>query len=357
MRDSDRSPNDASGRGPWLARLAAICEFVGVLLAAIVIQRALVRALGVTPWKATQAAMLDSGEIDFLVLSKLAAIDQLLKYGVLLGLAFAIGWWHRRRGLKSYGVTLARRSWGELVGIGVGLWGVSMALPGLLQALNDHLPWIGRGPDHWALFPSSWSAEFLLYMAVSSFLLVPIVEELAVRGYMLNRLREDYGDAGALTLSAVFFALAHTQYFKAEILSVGMLLSIVVGSLAAGYVLIRTGSLVPCIVAHALLNLPTPPGEWSEEIVFALAVAVVFVARRSVLRWGRDLATLLRSNPAWGGTLFGLVVLVAALAALFALQSQAPAVAAALLLIGIGGDALDRRATEDVGRSGGVPPI
>lgn len=250
MRDSRGPRTDARSHSLWMARLAATCEFVGVLLAAIVIQRALLRALGIPGWKSTQAEMLESGEIDFLVLSRLAAIDQLLKYGAFLGLAFAIGWWHRRRRLARYGVTLARHGWGELIRIGVALWGVSMALPGLLQALSAHLPWIGRGPDHWALFPSSWSPQFLLYMAVSSFLLVPIVEELAVRGYMLNRLREDYGDAGAIVLSAVFFALAHTQYFKVEILSAGMLLSLVIGSLAAVFTL---QSRAPAVAAVLLL--------------------------------------------------------------------------------------------------------
>ena len=339
-----RSAEEASARSRWMPRLAAVCELVGVLLVSIVIQRAAMGALGIPSWKGMQAEMLDSGQVDFLALSVLAAIDLLLRYGVLLGLAFAIGWWHRRRRLEDYGVTLAGHGWRELVGIGVVLWGVGAALPRLLQALADHVPWIGEGPDHWALFPSTWTAEFLLYLAVSSFLLVPIVEELWARGYILNRLREDFGDAGALMLSAVFFALVHMQYFKAEVLSIGMSLSLVIGSLAAGYVLLRTGSLVPCIVAHALANLPTPPGEWSEEIVFALAVAVLLVARRSVLRWGSGCLTLLRGNPEWGGTLFGLVVLLVVLGAVLVLQNQAAGVAVALLLIGIGGDALDRRA-------------
>ncbi len=139
-------------------------------------------------------------------------------------------------------------------------------LPALLLALDDHLPWIGRGPDHWALFPERWSAGFLLYLAMSSFLLVPIVEELTFRGYMLARLREAFDDAGALTLVAVVFALVHLQYLKAEVLSLGLTASLFVGSLAYGYAVVRTGSLLPCVVAHALQNLPLPPGEWSEEM-------------------------------------------------------------------------------------------
>ncbi len=341
------------GGARWLARLAAVCECVGVFLAAIVAQRLLIAGLGIARWKATQAEMLESGSVDFFLLSKLAAVDQLLKYGTLLGLAFAIGWWHRRRGLGRYGVTLARRSWGELLRIGIVLWAVSKAVPALLMALDDHLPWIGQGPEHWALFPSSWSAGFLLYMAVASFVLVPVVEELWARGYMVNRLREDFGDAGGLTLSAAFFTLAHTQYFKAELLSLGLLLALVIGSLAFGYALIRTGSLVPCIVAHALSNLPVPPGVWSEEIIFGLVAIVLVVSRRSVVTWGRALASLFGEH-AWAGTLSGLAVLLGALVALITLQDHATIVAFVLLAVGIGGAALDRRATGRAAPSDGV---
>lgn len=328
---------------PALGRLAAVSEFLGVLVTAIVVQRALLRVAGIPTWKSAQARMLESGEVEFVALARLAAIDQLVKYGALLGLAFAIGWWHRRRRLERYGLTRARRSWRELAGIGVALWSVSRVLPALLLALDDHLPWIGQGPDHWALFPQRWSAGFLLFMAAGSFLLVPIVEELTFRGYLLNRLREDFGEAAALVLSAVCFTLVHTQYFEAEVMSAGMLLSLAIASLAAGYSVVRTGSLVPCIVAHALLNLPTPPGEWSEEIALALPIAVLLVVRRPVTRWARDLGGLLSRPAERSGMVLGLVALVAGLAAVLVLRDRAAAVGAALLAFGLAGDALDRR--------------
>jgi membrane protease YdiL (CAAX protease family) len=88
----------------------------------------------------------------------------------------------------------------------------------------------GGGPAHWGLFPDTFTWDFMLYIAVGSFLGVPVEEELAARGSMQTRLAEDFGPAGAIFITAFFFAIGQSQYFKLEILSIGLLVSLVISS-------------------------------------------------------------------------------------------------------------------------------
>ena len=74
-----------------------------------------------------------------------------------------------------------------------------------------------------------------------------------------------------------------------------------------------------------------------------MALVVVVAARRPLARWVRDLWRLLTGHRAWGETLLGLAILLAALASLLLFRDRAALVAAVLLAVGLGGDALDRR--------------
>lgn len=263
----------------WQLRLAAVCEVIGLVFASIFLQRLVLGALGLERWKVVQEGMIASGEPDFLLLARLAARDQLLRYGFLFALAFGIGWWYRRRRREHYGLTLNQQRPGKLLAMGVVLFAGAGFLPAALQLAARWLP-IGQGPDHWGLFPDTLTWEFMVFMAMGSFLLVPLVEELAARGYMQTRLIEDFGPAGGILITAFLFTIAHTQYFKLEILSLGMVASLALGSILMGYVFWRTGSLVPTIVAHALVNFPLPNSALIQGLQLALMALILVVAWR-----------------------------------------------------------------------------
>lgn len=129
----------------------------------------------------------------------------------------------------------------------------------------------------------AWDLSFWVYMAVGSFLIVPLVEEFTARGYVLGRIRESYSGGATLVLMAVFFALAHGQYHSLEILMGGQLLLLVLGSIFLGYSVYRTGSLVPAIVAHGLTNIPLTL-EWRFAAV-AAGLAALISCRRAVAKW------------------------------------------------------------------------
>ena len=77
-------------------------------------------------------------------------------------------------------------------------------------------------------------------------LIAPVLEELAFRKFMLDRIR-NYGEKTAIVFSALCFGLYHgnlTQFLYA--FTVGLFL---------GYVYCRTGKVLYTIIMHALLNL------------------------------------------------------------------------------------------------------
>src|SRR5206468_821746 len=90
--------------------------------------------------------------------------------------------------------------------------------------------------------------------AVSLFVIAAwpaIVEEIAFRGALLESLQPRAGAWGAVLASAVVFALIHIPpggYRVPFTLALGI---------ALGALRLRTGTIVPCVAAHAVLNATT----------------------------------------------------------------------------------------------------
>lgn len=310
----------------WARRLAAVLEIVGVFVAGTLLARLAARGLDLGP--ANLRAVAPGEPLDFVSLSGAAAAHLLLRYGFVLGLAFVVGWWHRKRRLSEYGVTAAGRPARDHVSIGILLFAAA-SLPALgWKFLGSVLP-LGPGPAHWGLLRSLDTPGIWLYLFVGSFGLVPIVEELWARGYVQSRLAEDFGSPAAIVLTALFFTFAHTQYFIASALGVGMLVSLFVGSIAAGYVRYRTGSLLPGMIAHALGNVPYRG--WTAAAVIALMALVVVIWRRATAAYASGLWQEVAHRAAFIAASQAVAVLVV----LLALVLYAPAVlpwAAALAL-------------------------
>ena len=157
-------------RPSGLSRVGAVLEVVTALAFGTVLGRWVQTLLGVPGWKPAQAEALANGIVDYWHLAWLATVEQILKYGFLILGAYLIGRWHRGRPLQAYGVTRRRASTAELARIGVVLWAATGLLPTLLQLGARTWPWLGVGPDHWAIFPDVWSWGFIAYMAAASFL-------------------------------------------------------------------------------------------------------------------------------------------------------------------------------------------
>ncbi len=77
-------------------------------------------------------------------------------------------------------------------------------------------------------------------------LLGPAVEELLMRGFILNGLLETQGVCGALILSSVLFALLHFNMVQT--------LSAVIAGLVLGILYLYTGSVFSTLITHSLYN-------------------------------------------------------------------------------------------------------
>jgi len=95
-------------------------------------------------------------------------------------------------------------------------------------------------PNHIAdpIFP-------LLFFTVV--ILVPVSEEILFRGMAYTTLKDRFGVHGGILLSTLLFSLLHQMVFY--------FVPIFLMGLAFAYVYERTGSLLPSIFSHALINL------------------------------------------------------------------------------------------------------
>ncbi len=94
-------------------------------------------------------------------------------------------------------------------------------------------------------------ADRLRMLAFLAVFIAPVVEEIFFRGFMQPALVKNFGIAGGIAVTAVVFGLSHAQYLDhtialAAVTSIGLILGIAKE---------KTGSVMPCIVAHLLNNL------------------------------------------------------------------------------------------------------
>ena len=95
---------------------------------------------------------------------------------------------------------------------------------------------------------TSWDSSpvGLILTFISICILTPIVEELLFRGYILDALNRLHGKWPAIIISSIIFGMVHFDPF-----TMGMA---TIGGVIYGWIRMRTGSLVPGSVAHAMWN-------------------------------------------------------------------------------------------------------
>ncbi len=160
-----------------------------------------------------------------------------------------------------------------LLGLSVGVLTVIPAR--LIEMAQHHFALGTMAPWRQALLDGAWDWDFWVLMAVGSFVLIPIIEEAFYRGYLLGRLCRDWALATALCFSASLFAFSHAQYLQLDGFNVLMLLNAMWGGLLYGILRRYSGSLLPAIVGHMLINIPVAP-EWGVVQLGVCAVIAFF---------------------------------------------------------------------------------
>jgi membrane protease YdiL (CAAX protease family) len=126
----------------------------------------------------------------------------------------------------------------------------------------------------------SWRRwQFWLFAGILSYAVIPIIEELIFRGYYQRRLAEDWGDGPAIIGTACFFTFAHRQYLIANEYNMTMIASLFCMAIGLGIVFAWTRSLIPSIIAHAIINVPMTP-VWQGALLVVFAIGCFFAWRR-----------------------------------------------------------------------------
>lgn len=275
---------------------------------------------------------------DLLLATRQLLLIWALQYGSYFLLIIPLYWWHSRRGAKAYGLTRAGHSWRWLFCAGLFTAFLSEC-PVLIHSLADAIHPLGAmAPWRQALFDMSWHRwQFWLFAGVFSYAVVPVVEELLFRGYYQRRLAEDWGDAPAIIGTSCLFVFAHRQYLILNTYNITMVASLFCLALGLGTVFAYTRSLIPSMIAHAIINIPmTPKWQAGLLIVFVFGLIVVF-------RTGSHHAI----KQVFKHTSLASCILLAIVCALYVIASQRIAflstIAVALLIVAIVLEYLERR--------------
>jgi membrane protease YdiL (CAAX protease family) len=264
-------------------RAAALLEVLGVYLVGawlsdqigdLLIHRGLISA--VNPFSLLTSHATDA---DLLVASRQLFLALALIYASYFALIVPINWWYRRRGRAAYGLTRAGHTSKALILAALAA-AVLTQWPVLVHTLVDAVHPLGAmEPWRQAFFDMSWRRwQFWLFAGILSYALIPIVEELTFRGYYQRRLAEDWGDGPAIIGTACFFTFAHPQYLIANVYNVTMILSLFCVAIGLGVVFAWTRSLVPSMIAHAIINIPMTP-MWQGALLVVFAIGAFFAWR------------------------------------------------------------------------------
>ncbi len=271
-------------------RAAALLEVLGIYVTGSFLSDRLADFLVRRHWVSAQSPFdlltPRASNSDLLLASRQMFLTLVVLYGSYFALIVPINWWCRRRGLAAYGLTRAGKPWKTLL-LAALATSVLTQWPVLLHTVVDSIHPLGKmAPWRQAFFDMSWRRwQFWLFAAILSYALIPLVEELTFRGYYQRRLAKDWGDGPAIIGTACMFTFAHRQYLIANAYNVTMVLSLFCMALGLGIVFAWTRSLVPSILAHAIINVPmTAVWQGVLLVVFVAGIAFAWRGGRQAVR-------------------------------------------------------------------------
>lgn len=271
----------------WLLATSGLLEtalVVGLSIVAVLIAQRfwspnLGEALGMT----------NGAPPDFLAASAAIAVQFVVQYGVMAALTAVLGIVRGRNLLRHYAMVKPQEGWYQSIGSGVVAGLLIGIVPALVFVLQDVAP-IGQNTPLWSVINEAhWDWTFWLFMAAGSYLLPPLLEEFAWRGYVLGRLSEGFNPGAALVLTTLMFALLHVQYLQMDAAMALTLVGLILASFAFGFLTLRSGSLVPAIIAHVIINFPLPTAGNMAKV--AIGIGTLIFYRHSI---GGELRILVR---------------------------------------------------------------
>jgi membrane protease YdiL (CAAX protease family) len=326
---------------PTRRRVAALLEVLGIYLAGAYLSDRIAQLL--VHWHLISDAnpfdllTVHATNAELLVASRQLFVALMVLYASYFALIIPINWWYRRRGRTAYGLTRAGLPWKTLV-LAALATAVLTQWPVLLHTLIDSIHPLGAmAPWRQAFFEMSWRRwQFWLLAGTMSYALVPVVEELIFRGYYQRRLAEDWGDGPAIVGTACFFTFAHRQYLIANAYNITMIASLFCLAIGLGVVFAWTRSLIPSMIAHAIINVPMTP-HWQGALLVMFAICAFFAWRPGI----RGLKSVFTNTRAGACTILVVTLSLYVIAA--GRTNRMKPIAAGMLALALVLEAIDRR--------------
>ena len=257
-------------------KFSALVETLLIIGASIAF--ALVAQQLVKPGLGQTLGLIDGAAPDFLASSLILLQQFALQYGGMLVVVLVFAFTRGRKSFKSYALTKGGRSIRQLVVFGL-VGGALAAIPTEAIFLAKELYPIGADTPIWSVVKGAdWDWTFWVFMAVGSFVIVPILEEAAWRGYALGRVVENFRPGAALVVTAITFGLMHTQYLaNSDMLGYLTMAAVIFSALVFGAMTLWTGSLLPAVIAHIMINVPKT---FEVGVIVLMAYVVI-----SIIAW------------------------------------------------------------------------
>ncbi len=161
--------------------------------------------------------------------------------------------------------------------LGVGMLGIFQAIVKLIEIIAPK--WLKTQNAHSESILNGYMAVAVIYTVV----VAPICEELVFRGLMLSTLKDKVPRWASILGIALIFGLIHS-------FPIGFIYAFSLG-LLLGWLYYYTGSLLPCIIVHALFNatnyLSFIPYNIGIYVVMALAIPLIAYSIFDIVRTSR----------------------------------------------------------------------
>lgn len=209
-----------------------------------------------------------------------AAYSMAIKVGLKNGLVllFMILTWKFIYRKSNAEMNMSRNKHSILKLIGIGILTFTVAnFPAKFIVLLNQVFQFGEGLHAWdAIYSTEFSLGLIVFVLAGNMLLPPILEEAAVRGFQLSRLKMSFAPISAILIVGTLFPLLHGHFYQNDPAVIAQLFAFIFSSIIWTFVAFRCGSIIPLIVAHALANSPFPPTPlWMGLYVFIMFLIVI----------------------------------------------------------------------------------
>lgn len=138
----------------------------------------------------------------------------------------------------------------KLILQGIGLGALMLVINITISAIFTSFGVVQNQTDQFPLFEGDLRGHIMVALAAT--VLAPVGEEVLFRGYAFNAFAQQWGPIAAYVLSALLFSIAHSLAATEGVTA--LLVPAFIIGLVLAFGMRRTGSLLPCIVAHAFNN-------------------------------------------------------------------------------------------------------